>query len=334
MGCSVTKDKGIVIQNIYYMLSYAFQFLRQNNYQEIESERFEEIYDLFAAILSRGLSQQLKQGLYREYILRTENLLTLRGKMDVRETISNRIRQELALNCQYDELSVDNIYNQIIKTTVMGLLRVAEVKSKYKAELKKLILFLDEVSYIEPSEIQWSRLYYHQNNRNYEMLLNICYFILNGMLQTTTAGNYKMQAFSDEHMHRLYEKFVLEYYKRHHQDLDEIGATEVKWNLSPETDNRMIRFLPEMHTDIFLRKGKRILIIDTKYYSRIMLNRYDKLVLNSGNLYQIFAYVKNQDKDHTGDVSGLVLYAKTEEEIVPDCSYMMDGNRISVKTWI
>ena len=78
--------------------------------------------------------------------------------------------------------------------------------------------------------------------------------------------------------------------------------------------------------------GKRILIIDTNYYSRIMLDRYDKLVLNSGNLYQIFAYVKNQDKDHTGDVSGLVLYAKTEEEIVPDCSYMMDGNRISVKT--
>ena len=58
----MTTDKGILIRNIYYMLAYAFQELRQNNYVEIEGENFDEIHDLFAEILIRGIAFQLKQG--------------------------------------------------------------------------------------------------------------------------------------------------------------------------------------------------------------------------------------------------------------------------------
>ena len=64
----MTKDKSIFIKNIYYMLSYAFQVLKQSNYDDVKSEKFDQAQDLFAAILSKGVAQQLKQGLYREYI--------------------------------------------------------------------------------------------------------------------------------------------------------------------------------------------------------------------------------------------------------------------------
>lgn len=55
----------------------------------------------------------------------------------------------------------------------------------------------------------------------------------------------------------------------------------------------------------------------------------------TGNLYQIFAYVKNkevemQEKDI--EVSGMLLYARTSESIQPDSDYVMSGNKISVKT--
>ena len=60
--------------------------------------------------------------------------------------------------------------------------------------------------------------------------------------------------------------------------------------------------------------------------------QYDKTTLHSGNVYQIFTYVKNQDTANTGNVSGMLLYAKTEEAITPDCRFVMGGNKISVKT--
>ena len=62
----------------------------------------------------------------------------------------------------------------------------------------------------------------------------------------------------------------------------------------------MIRFLPIMQTDIFLRLKEKILILDAKYYGRSLQQQFDKYTLHSGNVYQIFTYVKNQDKDNTG----------------------------------
>lgn len=46
---------------------------------------------------------------------------------------------------------------------------------------------------------------------------------------------------------------------------------------------------------------------------------------------QVFTYVKNKDTSNLGNVNGIILYAKTNEEIVPDNDYIMSGGRISVK---
>lgn len=314
------------------MLSYAFQVLKQSNYEDVAAEEFEMVQDLFAAILSKGIAQQLKQGLYREYITKHETLSVMRGKLDMPETIRNRIQRKQKLSCEFDELSENNLYNQILKTTMHYLVRDTGVDAERKVALNKVLVFFDSVMLLEPSEIQWSRLHYQRSNKNYEMLLNICYFVLEGMLQTTEKGEYKMAAFSDEHMARLYEKFILEYYQQHHGYLTETRAAQVKWDLLGENDEQMIRFLPVMQTDIYLRKGDRILIIDAKYYGRTLQQQYDKYSLHSGNIYQIFTYVKNQDKNNTGNVAGLLLYAKTEEAITPDCMFNMGGNQIGAKT--
>ena len=314
------------------MLSYAFQILKQSNYDEVASEQFDKVQDLFAAILSKGVAQQLKQGLYREYITKHETLSIMRGKLDMQETIRNRIQRKQKLACEFDELSENNLFNQILKTTLHYLVRDDGVASDRKAALKKLLVFFDRIDLLDPSGISWSRLHYQRNNRNYELLMNICYFVLDGMLQTTDKGEYKMMAFSDEHMARLYERFILEYYRQHHTYLNAVKAAQVKWDLVGDNSDSMIRFLPIMQTDIFLRMKEKILILDAKYYGRTLQHQYDKYTLHSGNIYQIFTYVKNQDKGNTGNVAGILLYAKTDEAITPDCMFNMGGNLIGAKT--
>ncbi len=328
----MTKDKSIFIKNIYYMLSFAFQVLKQSNYEEVSSETFYEVQDLFAAILSKGAAQQLKRGLYKEYITKNETLSVMRGKLDFPETIQNRIQRKQKLACEFDELSENNLFNQILKTTIHYLVRNNSVAVRRKGALKKILVFFDGIDLLSPSEIQWSRLHYQKNNKNYEMLMNVCYFVLDGMLQTTEKGDYKMAAFSDDHMARLYEKFILEYYRQRHTYLTEAKAAQVKWDLVGENSESMIRFLPIMQTDIYLRLKEKILIIDAKYYGRALQQQYDKYTLHSGNVYQIFTYVKNQDKDDTGNVAGILLYAKTDEAITPDCMFNMGGNQIGAKT--
>ena len=326
------KDKSIFIKNIYYMLSYAFQVLKQSNYDDVASEKFENAQDLFAAILSKGIAQQLKHGLYREYVTKNESLSVIKGKLNLTETFNNKIQRKQRIACEYDELSENNLFNQILKTSIHYLLIDDFVNIERKISLKKELVFFDGIELLRPSEIRWSTLYYQRNNRNYELLMNICYFVLEGMLQTTETGEYKMMSFSDENMARLYEKFILEYYRHHHKYLSEVSASQVKWNLVGENNASMIRFLPTMQTDIFLRLNDKILIIDAKYYGRTMQKQYDKSTLHSNNMYQIFTYVKNQDSDNSGNVAGILLYAKTDEDITPDCIFNMGGNKIGAKT--
>ena len=328
----MTKDKSIFIKNVYYMLSYAFHILKQSNYAEVCTERFEHIEDLFSAILARGIGRQLKQGLYRKYTTKTDTLAVIRGKIDIPGTIRNRIQRQTKVDCEFDELSENNTFNQILKTTALYLIRAEGVKSDRKTALKKLLVFFDGIDIVDPLRIQWGRLHYQRNNRNYELLMNVCYFVLDGMLQTTENGDYRVASFSDEHMARLYEKFILEYYREHCTWLTEVKSGQVKWNIGDETSTSLIRFLPAMQTDIMLRLGEKTLIIDAKYYGETLQKQYDKYILRSAHIYQIFSYVKNLDVNHTGSVGGLLLYAKTDEDIVPDGSVKIDGNMIAAKT--
>lgn len=327
----MTKDKSILIKNIYHMLAYAFQSLEQGSDEDLMAESFEEIYDLMAAILAKGIGTRLKQGLYREYINRREELPVLRGKIDIRGCIRNRRAQKCLLTCEHDELSENNLLNQILKTTVLLLLRNARVKEKYKDELKKELLFFSNVDAIDPVSIKWHLLQFRRNQQSYRILIGICQLIIEGMLITTDTGDYRLASFFDEQrMCRLYEKFLLEYYRRHFPELA-VSSSQIPWAV----DDGIRTMLPVMQSDIHLQKGNEVLIIDAKYYNRTTQMQYEKHTLHSANLYQIFTYVKNRDYqfgEEAHRVSGMLLYAGTEEEIQPDNEYQMHGNRISVKT--
>ena len=328
----MTVDKGIFIRNIYYMLSYAFQILKQEDYKQVAGEKFEKIHDLFAAILEKGVSRQVKQGLYREYVPMHEDLSSMRGKLNMGETVRLKVQNKQKLACEFDEFSENNLYNQILKVTIHRLIRADDVAPERKQALRRVSVFFGNVKLIQPDHIAWSRLIYQRNNRNYELLLNICYLVLNGMLQTTEDGSYKLLSFSDEHMERLYEKFILEYYKQHHPELHP-AAPIIEWNHTEEPDSQMIQFLPKMKTDIVLKNGDKTLIIDAKYYGKSMAQSYSKETLRSAHLYQIFAYVKNMDTANTGNVSGLLLYAKTEDEVFPEGEpFVIGGNLIGART--
>ena len=326
----MTEDKGILIRNIYYMLAYAFQELRQNNYAEIEGEKFDDIYDLFAEILVRGISYQLKQGLYREYVAKNESMQTVKGKINISGTILNRMRNNQQIVCDYDELSENNIYNRILLTTATTLINHSDVKKEKKSKLKQLMLFFQNVQPIDIHTIRWNTLRFDRNNKNYRMLLYLCYFITSEWLMTTEEGKFKMRGFSDEHMCRLFEKFVLEYYKKHHPEL-KANAAQIGWNIVEESTDTSV--LPIMQSDVLLSLGERTLIIDTKYYSKIMQQQYGKEKLRTAHLYQINTYVTQYDKNHQFNVDGMLLYAKTKEDVIDDTQVtLQDGYKLYVRS--
>ena len=311
------------------MLSYAFKTLKQNGYKNIESEKFENIHNLFAAILDKGIGEQLKQGLYKEYINHKENMSVVRGKIEIIGSIKNLTARKQLLTCEYDELSENNLLNQIIKSTVILLIKHKEVETKYKNNLKKKMLFFNNVNSVNLTSIYWSSIRFYKNNNTYHMLINLCKLIINGMLLTEKSGKYKLASFIDEQeMSRLYEQFILAYYCKKHPNLN-AKASHIQW----ACDDNFFDMLPTMKSDVMLHKNNKILIIDAKYYNQATQIHFNTPKLHSTNLYQIFTYVKNKQAECVNNqVSGLLLYAQTDEPVQPNQDYQLSGNQISVKT--
>lgn len=317
----------ISIQNIYYMLSYAFQTLQAENYKDLATENFHNTAELCAAILDKGIGIQLKHGLRRDYISKSESLSTLQGKLNISESIKTQTMLKKQMICTYDEFSTNIQFNQIIKSTVLLLLK-ANITNSRKKSLRKLLLFFSDVNEIDLHFVNWNQQY-NRSNQNYQMLIGMCYLVYKGLLTTQNNGTTKLMDFFDgQRMCRLYEKFLLEYYRKEHPELT-ANASQIAWQLD-DTENQM---LPRMQTDIMLSKNNNILIIDAKYYSHMTQQQYGIHTLHSNNLYQIFTYVKNKEfelRNYEHTVSGMLLYAQTDEDIIPNNTYHMSGNQISV----
>lgn len=316
----------IRIQNVYYMLSYAFQVLNEQGYKQVATEEFENVAELCAAILIKGITSQVKRGLGKEYITQTETLSSLRGKIDISASVNSQTLIKKQLICSFDDFSVNSYMNRIIRSTLELLLH-SNISKARKKQIRSLLVFFADVETIDVNAINWS-LQYNRNNQTYRMLISICYLIIKGLLQTTKEGQTKLMDFLDEQrMCRLYEKFILEFYRKEHPEL-RASASQIPWDL----DDGYGEMLPVMQSDIMLEKGGKTLVIDAKYYAHTTQSQYDIHTLHSGNLYQVYTYIKNLDKNKTGNVSGMLLYARTDESVLPNNKYKMGGNDIYVMT--
>lgn len=319
----------IKVKNIYYMLSYAFQSLNVKESKRFSSESFDYADDLFTVILAKGISKQVKRGLCKEYVWEKEELNSPRGKISMGDTLQIWANQRREVSCEVDEYIENTYMNQILKSVSLHLLYSKDVAKKNKQELKKVLLFFGNVDVIDCRTIDWRKLQYNRNNSTYKILMNICYLIVNGMLMSEEDGKLRLNRFvDDQHMHVLYEKFLLEYYKKHYPGMH-ISQSHIAW----DTDDGFIELLPRMRSDIMIEYLGKTFIIDAKYYDKSLQtnSQYGNQTVHSHNMYQIFAYVKNKDKDETGSVTGMLLYANTDGDN-PDVDYKLSGNKISVKT--
>lgn len=326
----------IPLRNVYFMLTYAFRCLRQASYADLDAKEFPDAKNLFAAILGKGISQAVKQGLYREYAENREASPVVRGKLCFPETIRIRCQNKRDVFCEFDDFSEDNLSNRILKTTMEILLRDKTIKPDLRDQLKNNLFYFGQVGEVNPTQISWSTIRFQRNNLIYEMLLSICHLFLDNMLQISEQGKYHVAQFPQEFLYDVYENFVFEFIKQDmkgkpgYEELQVRHGAPLKWKV-PE-DQVQNENLPTMITDIMLQQGQKTLIIDTKCYREIFQQNLNKKTLRSQHLYQIFAYVKNCGIE---GASGLLLYAETVNERIDDkdkFQFNMDGNMISART--
>jgi 5-methylcytosine-specific restriction enzyme subunit McrC len=320
----------IPIQNVYYMLAYAFRTLQENGYQKVGMESFEHVLDLYTALLCKGTANQIKWGLSREYLPREESTGAPHGKILLSESLKRRSLLRKQLVCTYDEFSADAYLNRILKTTLTLLLK-ADISQKNRHNIHHLLPYFEGVTLLDARRIKWHRRY-NRNNQTYRMLVGICYMVIHGLLQHQEEGNTKLITFSDDQaMSRLYEGFLRAYYKEEYPAA-RVSASEIKWDVEAGDTS----LLPEMKSDVTIDAREKILILDAKYYQHMLQEHWKKKTVHSANLYQIYAYVRNKEAElrnegRNAEVSGMLLYAQTDEGVVPDVKCKISGHWFRIR---
>ncbi|MCZ6859794.1 MAG: restriction endonuclease, partial [Alphaproteobacteria bacterium] len=103
------------------------------------------------------------------------------------------------------------------------------------------------------------------------------------------------------------------------------------WDATMLTSSKVGR-LPNMIVDVFLQDQDRKIIIDTKYYASALQSNRGSESFHSGNLYQLFSYLKNAaGKDSTFQAAeGMLLYPQVQYSL--NTSFSIQGHRVKVAT--
>ncbi len=317
----------IPIQNIYFLLCYAWDTLEERDLVDVDPVGITELVDLFSRVLISGTNHLLKRGFDRNYVPHEEQTSRLQGKIRF-DAVVKTIVPTAKLPCEFDELSYDVVHNRILKATASRLMRTDRISKKNAEIFAVLCRQLAEVGDVELTSQIFGQVQLHKNNHFYDFLMKLCSLIQHNLLVSETRGRSRFRDFTRDRrqMAVLFEKFVRNFYRKHTNY--RVRREDIQWNLIAQ-DPSAAKLLPKMQTDISLEVEDRKIIIDCKYTPEATRTHYESEKLRSEHLYQLHAYLSNLPHRESR-CDGVLLYPEMDRPLA--ASFSNNGRTLSIRT--
>jgi 5-methylcytosine-specific restriction enzyme subunit McrC len=320
----------IPIQNIYYLLCYAWDKLEEKEVVDVDPIESTSLADLFARVLISGTNHLVKRGFDRGYVAEHEWTGRLRGRILFQKAIRMNRMKSGRLPCSFDQLSYDVLHNQILKATMRRLIRSQKVAAESSEGLAQLCRLFSEIRDIELTNRVFGQVQLYRNNQFYDFLLRVCQLIHANMLVSERAGTSKLMDFvrDERQMRVLFEDFVRNFY-RINTDY-KVKREDIYWRWIA-ADQVAEGLLPKMQTDISLTSKIRKIIIDCKYTPEAVKPHFGAERLRSSHLFQIHAYMDNLPHDTLSDTCEMILLYPTTETPL-SAAYAHRAHKIYIRT--
>ena len=326
------NNKKIPIANIYYLLCYAWGHVEEGDVVRLdEVGKLERVYDLLGKVLAEGTFWLIRRGIDRGYREVQEDIAGIRGKIAVGETVKRALRSRSQVACTFEEMSHDVLHNRILRSTLKSLTRFPHLDSNVATSVRSAHAKLAGVTHVVLSRRVFKQVQLDRNRRYYRFLLSVCRLIHEQLLVDEESGESRFTEFSEDRMERLYEDFIIEFYRReqNHYRVNRRGRS-IRW-VDEGTSVYQRKMLPRMEADVILESANRRIILDAKYYREAFGGRFGGK-LHSANLYQLLAYLRNREATEAPGPKheGILLYPTVDETVaVDEC---LEGFPISARS--
>lgn len=263
------------IFQIWVLTHSNLEFERFNEFLKFTSSKssLEYIIELYY----NYLSELLKKGLNKNYEEFNRNTRYPKGKINVHLTIKKHLKNfKFNINCDYKILIEDNLFNQIIKFSLLRLISISN--GKLKSRGKKYLFYFQKVTTLTKTNLSvFSQFTYNRLNKKYEIILILSKFIIQNSIIYEREGGFRFFSFLID-INKLFEDFVFKVIDK----FKPFGYSSLKYSNFLNVENNV-----KLKPDILIEKdNQKILVIDCKFKTSI--TRDDKYqIVTYGNYFNL-----------------------------------------------
>ena len=191
------------------------------------------------------------------------------------------------LFCQYEELSADNVYNQILKSVLHLLLPLVSA-SEARKRLSELLMRFDAISDVDVNLSLFNQLTFDRSNNRYKPIFEQCRWFIEGFHPDVVTGQASCLTLLFD-MNRLFEAYVASELRqwawKQGLRLKEQGPQKYLARRK-DTGEKLFLMKPDM---AFLDTANHVVMIaDAKW--KLLDENEKKLGIAQSDLYQIVSY--------------------------------------------
>ena len=317
----------IPVRSIWLLLLYASELYRElPEARRVQLEDApDDIPDLVAELLANAVERRLRRSLTFDYQRREADLNRVRGCIDLHRTERRQLLQRGRVACSFDELTIDTPRNRYVKAALLRFGQVVE-KTALARQCRNLAVRLERAGVtggpdagrrgpVLPLDAPgWMSAEDRQ-------MLAAARLAFDLSIPTEESGRALM-AIPDRGAKpgwKLYESAVIGFYQAVLPYSESRVRPQRKFEWPLERSTAIIeKMMPGMISDIVLEHrdhstphASRRIVIDTKFSSMITSGQHSNKSLRSGNIYQIYAYLRSQEKDadpFSANSTGVLLH--------------------------
>jgi 5-methylcytosine-specific restriction enzyme subunit McrC len=299
-----------ILPKIFYIDSYSYQNEHYNSIQlhtlwwlseiidiippsyqtSLDELNTTNIIEIYIYLFSSFTLQILENDSYKYYNDINEDLNTIKGKINFTNYINNYTKgSHHIINCDFDDFTVDNQFNQIIKY-VTNLVKPYTSNRYTIQKLNDILFILDDVSDVQVISSDCDKVILNAIFSEYKTILDYCRLFLNGT--TSYSNHHKYDVFAliiptEKLFEKLIRKFCNEIDDKNFKGIitKRPGRGYLAEEIMPDysKENRF-----KLVNDIIIKTEDDYIIIDTKYKT---LNESEKdKGIKQTDMYQMVGY--------------------------------------------